>query len=287
MWLLLINPTSGGRKGSVVGSQVANYLERSGITFKDISGSSFESAATNLRESLSGDVDRVVMVGGDGLAHLAIQVLAGTKIPLLVIPAGTGNDFARALKLPLDKPELIIERSMQSSAVDIDLGRVNGRWFAAVLSTGFDSLVNERANRSRFLKGRIKYNVAILMELPFFKARHYRFTIDGVALESRAMLIAIANGESYGGGMRICPEAKFDDGLLDIMILGPISKLEFLRVFPKVFSGSHITHPAVKILQGREVSIEADAIAYADGERISPLPVHAKAVAGALRTWRM
>ena len=288
MWLLMINPTSGGGKGRVIGERVSKFLNASEMEYSDISGTSFESATSNLRSALDGTkVTGVIIVGGDGLVHLAIQELAGTEIPLLVIPGGTGNDFARALGLPLDAPEQILASCLNRHPRKIDLGKVNDKYFAAILSTGFDSLVNERANRMRFIRGQIKYTISILLELPFFKPRTYRFSVDSLEFTTKAMLIAIANSPSYGGGMLVAPDARFDDGSFDVVILGPVSKLEFLKVFPKVFTGRHITHPAVKVMRGRAIKVEADAVAYADGERIGELPITAEVASGALRTWAM
>ena len=288
MWLLMINPTSGGGKGRVIGERVTRFLNASEMEYSDISGTSFESATSNLRSALDGtSVTGVIIVGGDGLVHLAIQELAGTEIPLLVIPGGTGNDFARALGLPLDAPEQILAGCLNRPPRTIDLGKVNNKYFAAILSTGFDSLVNERANRMRFIRGQIKYTISILLELPFFKPRTYRFSVDSLEFTTKAMLIAIANSPSYGGGMLVAPDARFDDGAFDVVILGPVSKLEFLKVFPKVFTGRHITHPAVKVMRGRAIKVEADAVAYADGERIGELPITAEVASGALRTWAM
>ena len=164
---------------------------------------------------------------------------------------------------------------------------MNDRFFAEILSTGFDSIVNERANSFKRIKGRMKYNIAILLVLSTFKPKTYRFRIDGITFESKAMLIAVSNGQSYGGGMRITPDASIDDAQFDVMILGPVSRFEFLRVFPKVFSGKHVSHPAVKILKGKEVDIDSDAIAYADGERIGDLPIRARVAPQSLLTWRM
>lgn len=289
MWLLLINPTSGGGLGRARGQRVVSFLVNSSLPFKDISGSSYESAVSNLRNELRNEegLEGVIVVGGDGLVHLAIQELANSDIPLLVIPAGTGNDFARALGLPLDNPELILETSSSREPIRVDLGEVNDRYFAAILSTGFDSVVNERANRMKWIRGQIKYTLAILLELPFFKPRSYKFSVDSLNFASDAMLIAIANSSSYGGGMLVAPDADFDDQIFDIVILGPVSKIEFLKVFPKVFSGSHITHPAVKVLRGKKIKVEAEAVAYADGERIGDLPITAEVAPHALLTWTM
>ena len=287
MWLLLINPTSGGGKGAKLGKTVKNYLAEKSINYRDISGTSFESAATNLRESISTKVSGVIAVGGDGLVHLAIQELARTGIPLLLIPAGTGNDYARALGLPLNNPDAILDFGMSAKPSSLDLGRVNGRYFAEVLSTGFDSIVNERANQMRLIKGKSKYYIAMLLELARFKPKRYKFIVDGQSFDCTAMLIAVGNGCSYGGGMKVCPSANMKDGHFELMVLNKVSTFEFLRVFPKVFSGAHIKHPEVKVLSGRSIEIGADAIAYADGERIGPLPITAEVVPDAIKTWSM
>ena len=284
MYLLLCNPTSGGGKGEQLKNVVMEELASQKVQFLDVSGSSFESATVNLKNAVGNlNVDGVIAVGGDGIVHLAIQILAKTSIPLLLIPAGTGNDFARVLQLNLKDP-LENLRRMKNDPTDIDLGLVDGRYFAEILSTGFDSMVNERANRIRF-NGRWKYNLAMLLELPIFEPREYIFEIDGHSFKTRAMLIAIANGCSYGGGMKVCPDARIDDGMFDIMILRPVSKYEFLKVFPKVYKGTHINHPKIEILQGKKVTITADAISYADGERIGELPLNAKIEPRALKVW--
>lgn len=288
MFLLLVNPTSGGGKGRKQGRIVRNYLTSRSLDFLDISADNYESALTSLASSITkvSHLEAVIVVGGDGMAHLAIQILAKTSIPLILIPAGTGNDFARSLGIPLSDPISILDRARQTKAAPIDLGVVNGRYFCEVLSTGFDSVVNERANRIRLISGRSKYNLAILLELPLFRPKRYFFKVDETSFEIDAMLIAIANGASYGGGMRVCPDAKLDDGRFDLMILEPVSKIEFLRVFPRVFSGSHIDHPRVRIMRGATVEVRAEAVAYADGERIGQLPIRAEISPNALRTWR-
>lgn len=284
-WGLMINPTSGGGRGRRVGEETKSILQKRKIAFTDISGSSYESARSALREAKN-QISGLIVVGGDGIVHLAIQEIAQSPLPLVVIPAGTGNDFARMMNLPLDDPGSILDRCFENQPVAIDLGKAGDEFFADILSTGFDSVVNERANRMRFIKGQMKYTVAILLELPLFKPIHYHFQVDSQEFRTPAMLIAIANGSSYGGGMQVCPGADIEDGLFDLMILAPVSKIEFLKVFPKVFSGTHITHPAVSMMRGKKISVTAEAIAYADGERIGPLPISAEVVPAALRTWK-
>lgn len=283
--LLLANPTSGGGKGAKLKDKVIAQLTLLGKEFIDISGTSYESALVNLRESKKchqGGV--VIVIGGDGMVHLAIQELASSNFAMLLIPAGTGNDFARSAGLSIDKPLDALDLGLREPAQRVDLGRVNDRFFAEILSTGFDSLVNERANRIHWQSKR-KYDFAMLLELPFFKPLEYQIELDSRKFVTEAMLIAVANGASYGGGMKVCPDASLTDGFFDVMILEPVSKFEFLRVFPKVFKGTHITHPRVRIERARSVNISAPAVAYADGERIGPLPIKAEIAPNSLLTW--
>ena len=227
----------------------------------------------------------VVAVGGDGLAHLVMQLVTPRLIPFTVIPAGTGNDFVRALGWPLDLISEQLDCVTTEQPKKIDLGLVDSEWFGAILSTGFDSVVNEKANRMKWPKGPLKYNAAIALELPKFKPMQYTIGLDNNSIQTEAMLIAVANGSSYGAGMLVCPDARMDDGLFDVMVLRPVSKFEFIKVFPKVFKGAHIDHPKVDIYRSRRVSLAAPAVAYADGERVGTLPVQAECMAGAGLSW--
>ena len=282
MYLLLINPTSGGGKGAKIGDLVRKKLREDGRPFSEIPTTSAESAIAALNDAISrGGISGVIAVGGDGLMNIAMQILALKKIPLLPIAAGTGNDFVRTLGIPMDLSALDL---LGDPPVSVDLGKANDRYFGNILSTGFDSLVNERANRMK-IQSRVKYNLAMIMELPLFKPKMYRFNVDGESFESEAMLIAIGNGRSYGGGMLVTPQADIHDNTLDLMVLAPVSKFEFLRVFPRVYKGSHISHPKVSIIRGSKIEVSADAVAYADGERVGELPISAHSVADALLTW--
>jgi len=239
--------------------------------------------------SLSG----IVSVGGDGLAHLVINACANTQIPMYAIPAGTGNDFARTNnELSIDINH-IANRLLTEEPVNIDLGlitygkdgNIHNEYFGQVLSTGFDSLVNRRANRMKWIKGQMKYNLATLLELPLFRPIAYEMELDGTTIRSSAMLVAVANGPTYGGGMKILPSANRHDGHLDLLLLKPVSKFELLRVFPRVFKGTHVSHPAVEIFRAKQIQLRAKALAYADGEFISSLPVEISIAPNSLRTW--
>jgi len=147
--------------------------------------------------------------------------------------------------------------------------------------------VNERANQISYLSGKSKYVIAMLQVLTVFKAMKFTITIDGEKIERDAMLVAIANGPNYGGGMKIHPRANHEDGLLNLVILNKVSLFTLITVFPRVYNGSHLSHRAVELLEGREITIDADAKAFADGEYIDSLPVTAKVEPGALMVWKL
>ena len=287
MWALVINPVAGQGKGASVGTHVAGYLNSRGIKYEIIFGRNGIDQADALQRFLdrNPDCSGVIAVGGDGLLHLVLQKVTPAQVPLAVIPAGTGNDFVRTLGWSLDDVDAILESVLSKKPASVDLGLVDGEWFGAILSTGFDSIVNEKANAMSWPKGPMKYNAAIAIELPRFKPHHYEITLDDRTISTQAMLIAVSNGRSYGGGMLVCPRAEITDGYFDVMVLHPVSKLEFIKVFPRVFKGTHITHPAVEIVRSKSVQISSDAVAYADGERIGQLPVSAQCMPGALMTW--
>ena len=288
MWLVAINPTSGQGRGARLASEVIGFLKGAKIEHIAISGISADDLKERIENFLkSNHITGILSVGGDGLAHLILQIAVPAYIPFAIIPAGTGNDIVRTLGWSLDHLEPYLKRVISESPQPIDLGNVDSEWFAAILSTGFDSVVNERANRLNWPSGPQRYNVAIALELPKFRPIHYRLELDNETIETEAMLIAIGNGRSYGGGMFVCPSARIDDGLFDVMILKPVSKIEFLKVFPKVYSGSHIHHPQVEIVRSAKVRLTANAVAYADGERIGPAPISAECVRAAGLTWML
>lgn len=285
---LVVNPTSGKNRGMSLGLEVAHRMRAAGHEVLDLSDESYAAARDRALGAIAQGIDVLAVVGGDGMVHLGVNLAAETKTPLAVIAAGTGNDVARGLGLPVHDPVRAADLVTTGTPRSIDAVRYvddhgDARWYAGVLGAGFDSLVNERANTWPWPKGQMRYNLAILRELPLFRPIPYVVTVDGVRHETRAMLVVVANGPSYGGGMRVAPDASFDDGLADVLILHEISTVEFLKVFPKVFKGEHVGHPAVQIVRGREVSLEAQGIvAYADGERFAALPLTVEVVPGAV-----
>jgi diacylglycerol kinase (ATP) len=288
MWAIAINPNSGQGRSIAIGERVIKYFAGKELEYRIFSALSADALQQDLESFLDHQsVEGIVSVGGDGLAHLILQVAVPRHIPFAIIPAGTGNDIVRTLGWSLDNIESQLDRVTSTKAEAIDLGNVDSEWFAAILSTGFDSVVNERANRLKWPNGPQRYNVAIARELPRFTPIEYEITTDTRTFTTKAMLIAIGNGRSYGGGMLVCPQAHLNDGLFDVMILEPVSKLEFLKVFPKVYSGSHLSHPKVSTFRTKRISIQADAVAYADGERIGAAPISAECVPSAGLTWKL
>jgi diacylglycerol kinase (ATP) len=285
---LIVNPASDKGRGAALGREVAARLSAGGHEVIDLSGTTADGARERAVAGIAAGLDVLAVTGGDGTVNLGVNLCAGTETILAIVAAGTGNDIARALQLPLRDAESAAEVISGGVVRTIDAGRhtdADGapHWFAGVLGAGFDSVVNERANMWGWPKGRMRYNLAIARELPVFKPIPYVIEVDGVRHSTQAMLVAVGNGPSYGGGMRVCPDARFDDGLFDILIVHQISTFEFLKVFPKVFSGRHVGHPAVEILRGREVRLEAAAIvSYADGERFARLPMSCQNVPAAL-----
>jgi diacylglycerol kinase (ATP) len=286
---VLVNPTSGKGKGGRSAPELGQLLHRRGIDAALLVAGSAEEALEMTRKAVADGVDAVIAAGGDGTINLAIQAVADTQTPLAVIPLGTGNDNSRLLGLPKDDVEACVDVVADFNVRSIDLGHVrtddgSERWFMGVLSSGFDSCVNETANKMRWPKGEARYFIGIIKELGTFKPLPYVVTIDGEEIRDTGMLVAVGNGTSYGGGMQVCAGAVPDDGLLTLTWLHELGKVTFLRVFPSVYKGTHVSHPAVSQMTGKVIRLDAPGqIVYADGERIGPLPADVTVHPDALR----
>ncbi|GGI47352.1 diacylglycerol kinase (ATP) [Agromyces flavus] len=288
--LIAVNPYASFGRNRWVGPAVAERLADEGYEVALLREENFELLRRETQSAFEQGTDGLVVVGGDGMVSMGVNILARTGVPLGVVGAGTGNDFARALGLPHEQPEAGIDalvEALKRPPQTIDLGLVHHgelrTWFACVLSAGFDAVVNERANRMVRPRGPSRYTLALVRELATFRPRRYVMTLDGAHRAQSAMLVSIANTPSLGGGMRIVPHADLSDGLLDVFIVHPLSRLGLISVFPRVFAGEHVDHPAVEFVRARRVRLEADGIvAYADGERIGALPIEVEVVPGAL-----
>ncbi len=222
------------------------------------------------RRAASDGADVVAAAGGDGNIGEVANGLAGTRARLGIIPLGTGNDFARALGLH-GSLDLAVRTLVEGRSRRIDLGRAGERYFINVAGCGFDAVVASRVNRGfRLLRGTAAYVAAVLLTLMTYRPPRMRIIVDGEQQDLRAMLCCIANSTSYGGGMRIAPDARIDDGLLDVCILKEAGAWEFLRAFPRVFRGTHTTHPKFSTRTAPRVIVMTDRLmpVLIDGEAI-------------------
>ncbi len=283
---LVINPTSGKRHGEVIAAQAAERLANAGHTTVVVQGADAPSARDQLKLAIDAGLDGVLVVGGDGALHGVLDHVADSDLVFGLIPAGTGNDTARSLGIPVKDVNAAVDLVIAGNIRTIDLARADEAYVATVVASGFDSKVNERANEMTWPRGNMRYNIAILAELRSFEPLPFTLVLDGKTIEREAMLVAVGNGPSFGGGLRICEGAKFDDGLLDVVVINPVSKPKLLRVFPKLYKGTHISLPEVERHLVREVTLtSAGIVAYGDGERLGPLPMTTRVCPGALRVF--
>jgi len=290
MWLLVANETAGKGKALQLANQFADLLSQVNEKFTLINEKSYEKTIEKLKAELStNSYNKVIAVGGDGLVNLCLQYLAQSGLTLGVIPAGTGNDFARAVGVNKMSITEIFNLYTMTDPVKIDLGHIKSstaeKWFVQVLSTGFDAEVNSRANKIKWPRGKSKYTIATVRTLARFKPVNYKIDIDSRKFDQSAMLFTIANGETYGGGMRICPGASNSDGIFEILLVRPVSRFVLLTIFPKVFKGNHIPHQKIDTYRAKVVIISAPTSAYADGEYVANLPITVTNVGSALSTW--
>ncbi|MFC4536866.1 diacylglycerol/lipid kinase family protein [Sphaerisporangium dianthi] len=272
--VVLVNPAARGGRTLRLLDPVVRRLQEGGRPVSVIVGTSAQDALERACTAVAEGPEALVAFGGDGLVHLAVQAVAGTDVPLGIIPAGTGNDLAGAFGIPRKDPLAAAGIVTGGAVRTVDAGTIGEEWFAGVVACGFDSKVNERANRLTRPAGMSKYLLATLQELRSFTPIPFTLTIDGEVIEQEAMMVAVGNTGTYGAGMRVCPGAEPDDGLLDVLIVGPLPTAAFLRTFPRVYRGTHLGHPAITLRQARTVTLDApDVVAYADGERISTLPL--------------
>jgi diacylglycerol kinase (ATP) len=251
---------------------------------RSVAGRDADEALDLARASVADGAESLVVCGGDGMVHLAVQALAGSETSLGLIPAGTGNDVARYLDIPRNNPQAAADVVVGSKVRSIDLARAGGTHFITVLAAGFDSKVNERANKMTWPRGQMRYNLATLAELRVFEPLPYVLDLDGEEHRLDAMLVAVGNGPSFGGGLRITHGASIDDGWLDVVVIKPMSKVELVKTYPKLYYGGHVHHPQYEHHRVRSVTVAAPGVvAYGDGERIGTLPLTVQVVPSSLR----
>ena len=280
---VVTNPSAGQGRARDAARAIVAELSRDDLGIVELHAPSADATRERLRATLAaGSVDAVVCVGGDGLVSTILDPLAHTAIPLALLPAGTGNDLARELGIG-DDPRSVADLVRRGRVRTIDLGRLEPSghapmWFATVACTGFDARVTLRANRMRRPRGPLRYTLAAVAEIAHGTSVPYRLELREVAseqvVETDALLVAVGNTTTYGGGMQICPDAVCDDGLLDVTVVGKVSHLELLRILPALSAGKRVDHPAVRQYRVESVRLSApDTPATADGEPAGHLPV--------------
>jgi diacylglycerol kinase (ATP) len=283
-WTVIVNPAAGrGRTRRKLGAiEAAARAQGAAVEVSPAPG-----APSKLAHEAATAGHDLVACGGDGLVSEVAAVAADTGVRLAIVPTGSGNDFARVLGYDLKHPLTALDVLRDGRDEQVDLGRVNGRWYTCVTASGFDAEANRWANTVQRLSGTALYVAAVFRTLAVYQPYPFRVTVDGVAHELRAWLVAVGNGPAYAGGMHITPSADLHDGRLDVTVVGEMSRPEFLVNFPKVFKGTHVSHP--KVRTWRATDVEVDALAtdrpmdvYADGERVGPLPARMDTVRDAL-----
>jgi diacylglycerol kinase (ATP) len=282
---LVVNPSAGKGRAQEMLPHVAGRFRDAGLDLEILLSRDFGEARQMSSDAVASGVDVLAVMGGDGMMHLGVNTCApehltgGRPTALGLIPAGTGNDLCRGVGLDPADPVAAAGVIAGGRTAPIDLMRVNARFVGAVLATGFDALVNGRANAWSWPKGSMRYPLATLMELRVFSPLRYRLSIDGQVRELDAMFVAIGNTACYGGGMRICPDANPTDGMLDVTIIHPVSRLKLLRLLPLMYSGRFAKDRCVERMQAREITVEGPGlVGYGDGELISAAPLRVSVV---------
>jgi len=274
----IVNPVAGtGRAWAVWRRLVAKHprLEQDALVTQEPND-----AQRIVPKAVDKGYDAVVAVGGDGTLHEVLNgALESRRVPAIgVIPAGTGNDFARSISLPRD-PERAYQACLSGRVEPIDVGLVNGRPYINVAGFGFDAAVADevirRAASGRRGSGTIPYLLAVFNQLRRFRPRALSIETDGSVRSGRILLGAVGNGSTYGGGMRICPRAKVDDGTLDFCVVGDLGPLQTALNLAKVFTGSHLSHPKCLYQQASKIAVDGDPSVqvHADGQLMGTLPV--------------
>ena len=267
-------------------------MRAEGIEVKVLAGRTPRAAIEQCREAIDDGVDLVAASGGDGLAHLALQAVAdataaGNAVTLGVVPAGTGNDLARLLDVPVGDPLAAAGILTSGRTRTLDLIRTIGvrtAWVATVVALGFDARVAHRVAGWRRPHGALSYRIGVLAELATFRPLSYRLAIDELEMDLDAMLLAVGNGPSYGSGMRICPAADPADGQLDLTVVRKVSRLKLLQVFPTVYTGDHVKLPQVATFRAARIQVSGPKLqGYGDGESVGPLPLTLEVRSAAVR----
>jgi len=280
---LIVNPSSGGGRAKELLPEVERHMDALRLPFRVERTRSLEHGVDLALEAVDAREVPVVM-SGDGLIGAVGGALAGVDTPVGLIPAGRGNDLARGLGIPTDPVDAVACLAAGHTR-PVDVGEANGERFLGIASVGFDSEANRIANEAKLLSGRPVYFYAALKALLFWKPARFTLTEHGAQTRLTGYTVAVANNGYYGGGMNIAPDAVPDDGSLDVVTIGDVSKLRFVLNLPKVFKGKHVENAEV-VGTHRTTSVEIRAsrpfTVYADGDPLTELPATVRVIPSAL-----
>ncbi len=286
--LLLANPAASGRRARRCLPAICQLLSRAAPGYDYHEAQDAADLQKQAQAAAGSGYERVLVAGGDGSAHAAVNALRGTDTALGVLPLGHGNDLARALGIPLD-PLAAAEFLLRAPVGSIDLAVAGERAYACVAGVGFDAAANRRANSwGGWLTGHARYFFAAMATLASYRPLRIDLVSDSEEYRGEVMWAAVANAPAYGGGLRIAPEAQLDDGLLDICIIEPISSPTALRLYARMRRGQHLSMPCVRYFRAGHVQLRAPAGAelWGDGELVGKLPLEIKVEPAALRVLR-
>ena len=288
---IIVNPKANRGGAAIIGGQVFEAFAKAGIAVINLSAGTALEAKKKAEELIRlQEISALVAVGGDGTTQLCAGIAIPNQIPLGIIPAGSGNDQARELKIDLTNIPAAVKNIVDSlgspKRVDAMKVSVSGKeiWSMGSISGGFDALCATRANSLRWPKGPNSYIAALLLELPSFKAIEYHLDVDGEKRVIEAMLCGVANVKNFGGGMMISPNSDITDGELEVFILHKVSRARLLRIFPTVYKGKHLRFPEVEIFKAKSIKISNENYPVTcDGELVGNAPFSAEVHPGALR----
>jgi diacylglycerol kinase (ATP) len=293
--LLVVNNTRSARaRHGDQRSIILDGLKSRGCELRFVTAESAPGVTAALKEAMTEPHDAVVSIGGDGTLYLCLQAVAGTSTPLAIVPMGTGNDVAAYFGLSKGDPHAMVNTIVAAlenptKRHQVDVGRVttgdgNSNWFMTILACGFDTVVNERANKMKFPKGNSRYLASVLRELNVLEPYDYEVTLDEGEKQARpGLLMAVGLITRYGGGFHMCPHASATDGMLSWTHVAPLGKARVLALLPKLMPGKHLGHKAVTHGHARRVHITVPGLrAYADGEVMGMSPFDVECVPRAL-----
>jgi diacylglycerol kinase (ATP) len=286
---LVVNPSAGKGRAQELLPEIAGRIRDAGHHLDIWLSRDFDEAHRLITKAANSSADVVAVMGGDGMMHLgvneAVRAQQGSPAaPALgLIPAGTGNDLCRGLDIGTD-PLTALDVILSGTERAVDLARIGEAYIGTIVATGFDAMVNRRANDMAWPKGTARYPLALMSVLRVFEPLHYQLTIDGVRRDLDAMLVAVGNTRCYGGGIRICPDADPTDGLLEVTIIHPVGRPTLLRLMPSLYTGGFVGASCVELLRVHDITIDGPGlVGFADGEMIGATPLSIHQVPAALQ----